>query len=65
MFEKWLTRRDATWNELIAALEKFHLTYLADDIRKNFLSRTGNDTYIHIIIPYMCGDTNYLSLIYC
>lgn len=42
MFEKWLTRRDATWNELIAALERIHLTYLADNIRKNFLSRTGN-----------------------
>ena len=45
MFEMWLTRCDATWNELIVALEKIHLTQLADNIRKNFLSRTGNDMY--------------------
>ena len=43
MFEKWLTRRDATWNELIAALEKIHLTHLADNLRKKFLSSTGKD----------------------
>ena len=41
MFDKWLTRREATWNELIVALENIHLTYLADKIRKNVLPLTG------------------------
>ena len=40
-FEKWLDRRDATWNKLIAALENIHLTYLADHVKKTFLSVTG------------------------
>lgn len=42
MFEKWLHRRTATWNELIVALERVKLTFLADDIKKILSSTTGN-----------------------
>ena len=48
IFEKWLTKHDATWNELIAALEKVHLTYLADNVTKNLLSITGKYIYIYV-----------------
>ena len=41
MFETWLLSRSATWNELIAALEKVQLTYLADNIKKHLPPITG------------------------
>ena len=41
MFEKWLLRRTATWNELITALEKVELTFLADNIKKQLLFAAG------------------------
>ena len=48
IFEKWLAKHDATWSELIAALEKIHLTYLANNIRKTFLSITGKFICMHV-----------------
>ena len=41
MFEKWLLSRSATWNELITALEKVQLTFLADNIKKQLSTITG------------------------
>ena len=41
MFETWLLSRSSTWNELIAALEKVQLTYLADNIKKYLPPITG------------------------
>ena len=41
MFEKWLLGRNATWNELIVALQKVGLMFLADNIEKTFISMTG------------------------
>ena len=41
MFEKWLLKRSATWNELITALEKVDLTFLADNIKKQLSTVTG------------------------
>ena len=46
MFEKWLTRKNATWNVLIAALEKIRLPYLANKIRKDPLSIGGKGMYV-------------------
>ena len=42
MFEKWLLGLDATWNELIAALQNIELMFLADKIEKTFSSMTGS-----------------------
>ena len=42
MFEKWLLKHTATWDELISALEKVKLTYLALNIKKHVLSIIGN-----------------------
>ena len=41
MFEKWLTRRDATWDVLVNALENIQLTFLADTITEMLLKGTG------------------------
>ena len=41
VFKEWLLRRSATWNELIAALEKVELTFLADNVRKHLSTITG------------------------
>ena len=46
MFEKWLHRRSATWNELIAALQKVELTTLADDIKKALSSMSGTPLHL-------------------
>ena len=40
MFDKWL-ERNATWSELITALENVGLTYLAGIIKEKFSSITG------------------------
>ena len=45
MFDKWLHRRGATWNELITALEKVQLTFLADNIRKILSPTTAAGSY--------------------
>jgi len=59
MFEKWLLSHSATWNELIAALERVRLTSLAVNIKKILSSTTGTyvvnyriymHTYIHMYI---------------
>ena len=41
MFEKWLLSRNATWNKLIAVLEKVKLTFLADDIKRRLSTIPG------------------------
>ena len=41
MFEKWLRSCNATWNKLIAALEKVKLTGLADEIKEHLSTIPG------------------------
>ena len=45
MFDKWLCKRNATWNELITALEKVHLTFLADNVKKILSPTTAAGSY--------------------
>ena len=53
MFDKWLLRHSATWNELIATLEKVQLTFLADNIKKQLLTITGKQPHAYIATIYI------------